>query len=107
MLRTRIQLYTDTEMKRRITLAATKYDVPITQYCFEAVQQRLVEDDLIEQAHIEIPVTQPSLNTQLISNLRALDREIKASHQGKPPLDVEAVLDQIHEEREHDLLGLR
>lgn len=106
MLKTRIQLYTDTEMKRRITLAATKYEVPITQYCFEAVQQRLAEDDLIDQAHIDIPVTQPSLNTQLISNLRALDREIKASRQGQPPLDVEAVLDQIHEEREHDLLDL-
>lgn len=107
MLRTRIQLYTDLEMKRRIALAAAKYDMPVTQYCFEAVQQQLAEDDLIEQEKIEIPITKTTSNKYLISNLLALDQEIKAYRQGKPPIDVEAILDQMREEREHDILGLR
>lgn len=107
MLKTRIQLYTDPEMKRRIELAAAKYNLPVTQYCFEAVEQRLREDDVLDRKQISISVTQEHPHKKLIQDLRALHQEIAAYRQGQPSLDIEADLDQMHEERECDILGLR
>jgi hypothetical protein len=107
MLKTRIQLYVDPKMKRRIELVAAKYNLPVTQYCFEAVEQRFREDDVLDQKQISISVNQERPNKKLIQDLRALHKEMEAYRQGQPLLDIEADLDQIHEKRERDILGLR
>jgi len=40
----RIQVYAEPEMKRRIELAAAKYNIPVTEYCLSAIQQQRADD---------------------------------------------------------------
>jgi hypothetical protein len=37
------------ETRRRIELAAAKYNLPVTEYCLNAIRQQLAEDDLLEE----------------------------------------------------------
>jgi uncharacterized protein (DUF1778 family) len=104
MSKTRIQVYTDEETKRRIELAAARQDIAITQYCLEAIKQQLAEDDMLEKETIEIRV-KPTRDEDLIADLRALHEEIKAYRGGKL-IDVDQELEQMREERDHELTGL-
>ena len=104
MAKKRIQVYTDPETKRRIELAAARHDVPVTQYCLEAIRQQLAEDDLLEREQIEIPI-KPIQDADLIADLRALRDKILARRGGKP-IDP-GIVEQIREERDDELIGLR
>ncbi len=104
MTKKRIQVYTDPETKRRIDVAAAKYDSSVTEYCFEAIQQRLAEDDLMESEQIEITIN-PTSNNSLIADLRALHEKIKTERGGEL-LDIDAIFTELHEARERELLGL-
>jgi hypothetical protein len=103
----RIQIYTDPVMKRRIALAAAKYNVPITEYCRQAITQQLADDEVLEEAQITIPITptQPTDDT-LIADLRALQERIKARRGGKP-IDVDRMMVEMREERDYELSGVR
>jgi uncharacterized protein (DUF1778 family) len=104
MTKTRIQVYTDEETKRRIELAAARQDVPITQYCLDAIKQQLAEDDVLERETIEIPVTS-SREEDLIADLRALRERIRDRRGGELiPLDI---VEQVRQERDDELIGLR
>ena len=105
MAKTRIQVYTDEETKRRIELAAAKQNIATTQYCLEAIVQQLVEDDMLERETIEIPV-KPARDEDLIADLRALHEEIKTYRGGKL-IDVDQELEQMREERDYELASLR
>jgi uncharacterized protein (DUF1778 family) len=104
MTKVRIQVYTDEETKRRIELAAAKQDIAITQYCLEAIRQQLAEDDVLERETIEIPV-RPTRDEELIANLCALREEIKARRGGE--LIALDIVEQVREERDYELTGLR
>jgi hypothetical protein len=103
----RIQIYADSEMKRRIALAAAKYNVPVTEYCWQAITQQLADDEVLEEAQISIPVmpTKPTDDT-LIADLRALQARIKARRGGKP-IDVDCMMEEMREERDYELSGVR
>jgi uncharacterized protein (DUF1778 family) len=104
MTTTRIQVYTDEETKRRIALAAAKQDVPVTQYCLEAIKQQLAEDDMLERETIEIAITPPR-EDKLIADLRALRERIRDRRGGALiPLDI---VEQVRQERDDELIGLR
>lgn len=105
MNKKRIQVYADPVTKRRIELAAARRDIPVTQYCLEAIQQKLAEDDMLEREKIEIPI-RPAEGEDLIASLRALHEKIKA-HRGGKLIEVDRILDQVREERDHEILGLR
>jgi hypothetical protein len=105
MNKMRIQVYTDQETKRRIELAAARQDIAITQYCLEAIKQQLAEDDMLERETIEIPV-KTVRDEDLIADLRALHEEIKTYRDGKL-IDVDQELEQMREERDYELTGLR
>ncbi|MBI3943194.1 MAG: hypothetical protein HY326_09295 [Chloroflexi bacterium] len=105
MEKKRIQVYADPETKRRIELAAAKHDIPVTEYCLEAIKQQLLEDDILEAEQIEIPVKK-TRDTDLIAELKALHADILAYRGGKP-LDIDAAIDQLREERDYELTGLR
>ena len=105
MNKMRIQVYTDQETKRRIELAAARQDIAITQYCLEAIRQQLAEDDMLERESIEIPI-KPAKEEGLIADLRALHEEIKTYRGGKL-IDVDQELEQMREERDYELTGLR
>ena len=86
-------------------MAAAKYASSVTEYCFEAIQQRLAEDDLAESEQIEVPVKHGPDNN-LIADLRALQEKIKTERGGEL-LDLDAIFTELHEARERELLGLR
>jgi uncharacterized protein (DUF1778 family) len=104
MNKKRIQVYADPETKRRIELAAARRDIPVTQYCLEAIHQKLAEDDLLMRETVEIPIKQTK-DEDLIANLRALREKILVSRGGKLiSLDI---VEQVREERDHGLLSMR
>jgi len=103
MGKTRIQVYTDEETKRRIELAAAKHDIAITQYCLEAIRQQLAEDDMLERETIEIPI-KPNRDEDLIDDLCVLRERIKARRGGE--LITIDIVEQVREERDHELTGL-
>jgi hypothetical protein len=82
MSKTRIQVYTDEETKRRIELAAVRQNIAVTQYCLQAIEQQLAEDDMLERETIEIPI-KPTKGENPIADLGALHEEIKAYRGGK------------------------
>lgn len=101
MTKKRIQVYADPETKRRVELAAARRNVPVTEYCLDAIRQRLDEEGVLEQAKIEIPV-EPLDNQELLDKLRVLHQDILASRGGKL-IDVDQVIDRVREEREHKI----
>jgi uncharacterized protein (DUF1778 family) len=105
MEKQRIQVYADPEIKRRVELAAAKHNMPVTEYCLNAIQQQLADDDLLEQAHIELPVTSTKKDDALLSDLRALREEILAQRGGKP-IEID-ILELVRDERDSELTGLR
>ncbi|MGQ9556149.1 MAG: hypothetical protein ACUVWR_18765 [Anaerolineae bacterium] len=104
MERERIQVYADKDTKRRIELAAAKRDVPVTQYCLEAIRQQLAEDDVLEVENVLIQITSGK-EAQLVEALRALQHRIKARRGGQL-IDVERALEETRQEREYELTNL-
>ncbi|MCZ7570762.1 MAG: hypothetical protein M5U01_19555 [Ardenticatenaceae bacterium] len=105
MINKRIQVYTDPETKRRIELAAAKYNMALTEYCIEAIQEKLREDDMLEEEHIEIQVKPPK-DEDLVRKLSTLRESILKDRGGKL-IDVDAILHQVREERDDEILGMR
>jgi hypothetical protein len=107
MEKQRIQVYADPETKRRIELAAAKYNVPVTEYCLSAIQQQLADDDLLEATKVEITITPVKQDDDtFIADLRALHQEILVYRKGEL-IDVDTELEKMREERDYELTGLR
>ncbi len=105
MEKKRIQVYADPEMKRRIELAAAKYNMAVTEYCLNAIRQQLADDDLLEATQVTISLS-PTLDEDFIDSLEALQEKIKARRSGQP-IDIDRFIEEMRAEREEELLGLR
>lgn len=105
MEKQRIQVYADPETKRRIELAAAKYDVPVTEYCLKAIKQQLADDDLLEENRIVVSI-KPTMDEEFIASLQTLQEQIKARRGGKP-IDIDRAMDEMRDERDHELHRLR
>ena len=103
MEKQRIQVYADPEMKRRIELAAAKYNVPVTEYCLNAIQQQLADDEVLEEEKIAIPV-KPTPSEDWLAGLDELHEKILARRGGRP-IEID-ILEQVREERDYELTGL-
>jgi hypothetical protein len=101
----RIQVYADEEMKRRIELAAAKYDMPVTEYCLNAIEQQLAEDDLLEEQQVTISVN-ATLDKDFIDGLQALQEKIKRRRSGQR-IDIDHIMSAMRAERDDELLGMR
>ncbi len=104
MQKKRIQVYTDPETHRRVELAAARRGVSVTEYCLRAIRQQLLEDEILEAEKVEVR-DRPSPGKDVIEELRDLRERIKARRGGK--LITVDILEQVREEREHELLGVR
>ena len=104
MNRQRIQVYTDSDIKRRIELAAAKHDMPVTEYCLAAIQQQLIDDDLFERNQVLISI-RPTLSDEVIASLQGLREQILARREVKL-FDLDDALDQTREERDYELLSM-
>lgn len=105
MEKQRIQVYADPEMKRRIELAAAKHNVAVTEYCLSAIVQQLADDELLEEEQVAIPVKRTK-DKDLIADLRALRAAILADRGGKL-IDVDRIMEEMREERDYELTGVR
>jgi len=105
MSKQRIQVYADEETKRRIEVAALKRRMAVTDYCLAAIQQQLGEDAVLEESHVDMPIT-PAKDSALLAELRALQDQITVRRAGET-IDVVSVLEKVREERSDELLGLR
>jgi len=106
MNKQRIQVYTDPETKRRIELAAAKHETSVTEYCLAAIAQQLIDDDMLEPEQIDIPVTPTQIGSDLITNLRQLRARITADCGGES-IDLDSLLEELHDERDYELFGMR
>ncbi len=91
-----IQVYTDPEMKRRIELTAARLDVPVTQYCLEAIKQRLEDEELLDKEMIDIPANPEREDVDVIADLRTLRERILERRGGQPI--TRDILDELQEE---------
>jgi len=103
MGKTRIQVYADPLLKRRIELAAAKRDMPVTEYCLAAIVQRLAEDEVLEAEQVTIDIEHKQAD-QLIASLHDLHESILARRRGIP-IDTDAILEKVRSEREAELLN--
>ncbi len=106
MNKQRIQVYTDDVTKRRIELAAIKHDVSVTEYCLIAITQQLADDDMLDAEQVDIPVTPPQTAAGLIADLRRLREGIMADREGAL-IELDSLLEDLRDERDHDLLSMR
>jgi hypothetical protein len=106
MNKQRIQVYTDPETKRRIELAAAKHDTSVTEYCLAAIEQQLADDDMLEWEQIDIPIRPTQTGADLIVDLRHL-RERITTDRGGALIDLDSLFDELHDERDYELFGMR
>lgn len=104
MTKKRIQVYVDDETKRRIELASMIREVPVTEYCVEAIEKQLAEDDLLERDSVQIRVRRPDPKS-LYADLAALRRRILERRNGRMVDD--DILDTIRRERDEEIVGVR
>ena len=104
MTKQRIQVYADTETKRRIELAAAKRDTPVTQFCLDAIVQQLADDELLDANAILIDV-KPNSDEPLFDDLRRLRNEILARRDGE--MITADIVAQVRSERDDELINLR
>jgi hypothetical protein len=50
-----IPVYADPELMHRIELAAAKHNVPVTEYCLDAIEQKLADEGLLEEKISKFP----------------------------------------------------
>ena len=103
-MKERIQVYADSETKRRIELAAIQNNMPVTEYCLTAIKVQLDEDDLLREAQVTISVLAPQKG-DLIDQLRALHQRFHDTPR-KEPIDLDAILEQVRAERDDELSSL-
>ena len=106
MNKQRIQVYTDSETKRRIALAAAKHETSVAEYCLAAIEQQLTDDDILEREQIDISVTPSQHGAALIADLRQLRERIATERRGAL-IDLDGLFDELHDERDHELFGVR
>lgn len=102
--KTRIQVYADPQLKRRIELAAARFDVPVTDYCLDAIVHRLDEDELLNADRITIDVN-PHLPAALVAELKALHEQILGERGGEL-IDIDDALEGMRDERDEDIFRL-
>ena len=104
MDKVRIQVYTDRETKRRVDVAALKRNTSVTDYCVDAIRQRLAEDELLEADRVVIDMRRSK--DHVLDRVAALHDAVLARREGRA-IDVDGILERTREERLDEILGLR
>lgn len=101
----RVDVYVpDQQVRRRIKLAATKRDMRVSQYCLEAILERLEEDEILEKETPE--VAQEGEEETTVEELRNWQEMVKTKLGGRPLPDSADLLSRLREERTREIAGL-
>jgi uncharacterized protein (DUF1778 family) len=95
----RIQVYADDRTKRQVELAASKQNMPVTQYCLHALLQQLAEDSLLEEERIEIPVESEQVG--LVARIHRRRVQMQKALKGRPLSAVDTI-ESLRNERSHE-----
>jgi hypothetical protein len=98
------QIYVDDETIRRVEVAAQKHKLPVTTYCLTAIQHQL-EEDGIEVDELFVEADQAQFQT-VLEKIIDLQQRILKRRDGQS-VDVDALLEELREERDEEALGLR
>ena len=108
MNKTRVQqvrIDVDAETKRRIELVAAEKNVSVSDYLLAAARHQLVVDGVLEPDQADS--AQYSLyDPNLPRDLDELHATILARRNGEP-IDIDAIIESIRNERDEQFLGLR
>jgi hypothetical protein len=100
----RIDIYVpDPEVRRRIKVAAARQDIRVSQWCLEAILERLAQEEVFEEQ--TYPIEEPQVD--LIFQLHSIQERIKAHRGGKILMTLDEHLERDRLERNHELFGLR
>lgn len=100
----RLDVYVpDQQVRRRIKLAATKRDMRVSQYCLEAILERLEEDEILDK---EIPEVAQEKEETTVEELRNWQETVKTKLGGRPLPDSADLLRRLREERTREIAGL-
>jgi|GEM_PF-1311019 len=99
----KIEVYADTETKRRIESAAAKRNLPVAGYCLQAIVQQVWEDEALEQEQTPIAATpsKHTLDSDLMAEMRTLRERIHTRRGGE--LITADVVEQVRAERDEEL----
>jgi len=94
----RLEVYVpNEETRRRVKLAATASSMKLSEYCLEAILERLEQDE--EQAWSNLG--------DVVENLKAWQERVRTQLGGKIIPDTAEVIRYLREERLHATTGLR
>lgn len=99
--KTQLRIDVDAETKQLVEAAAAEKNISVNDYLLSAVQHELANDGLVA---IRPPLTKAEA-LQLANDMRELRESILAERNGEL-IDVNAILDQIRDERDGELYNL-
>lgn len=105
MTKETIEVQAEEALMQRIKAAAAKHNIPVAEYCLEAIEQKLQNDDKPEGAENDVLLSPKKPDPTLIDDLRELRERILAERGGKP-IDID-ILEMIRSERDDELTGMR
>ena len=94
----RLEIYLpDEQVRRRVKLAAAAHDLKLSEYCYEAILERLEQDEEQSWGNWQ----------NQVEELRAWQLQVRAKLKGRTIPDSAEIIRQLRAERTRDLAGLR
>ncbi len=92
------------QVRRRIKLAATKRDMRVSQYCLEAILERVEEDEVLEKEATKAARGEEEETT--VEELRNWQETVRTKLGGRPLPDSADLLRRLREKRTREIAGL-
>ena len=105
MTKETIEVQADEALVQRIKAAAAKQNIPVADYCLDAIEQKLLDDRLRADTEDDVLLSPKKHDPTLLDDMRELRERILAERGGKP-IDID-ILEMIRSERDDELTGMR
>ena len=105
MNKTQLRIDVDAETKQLVEAAAAEKKISVDDYLLNSVRHQLIEDGKIKPEKSD-SVSNPTSRAELLQAIDTLHAEILARREGKP-IDIDAIIELVRNERDAELLGLR
>lgn len=105
MSKERIQVYVDSDTKKRVELGAARQEVSVTRYCLDAIQQKLDEENLLNKDEITVPVDRKTHQLQVINRIQSLREQTLERREGAE-LEIDSVIQDLRDEQTRSAAGM-
>lgn len=94
----RLEIYLpDEEVRRRVKLAAAAHDVKLSEYCYQAILERLEQDEEQSWGNWQ----------KEVEELRAWQQQVRVKLKGRRIPDSAGIIRNLRKERTRAIAGLR